>query len=190
MKKHVLIVLTLFGFSSAYTVTPERIEPLSAKVILANKEGYFALADGTCWKAIGFQTRYRSLSEWWNSVELVPKEYECIPNDWFLATEVEVYSKYGNLNIKESDASNEEALKQCTHLLVNQRTGQVLFAIALHPADCLVQLSNEVYKDGFNKGTQSVVKSNKNQADENYRIGYQVGYELGFAEGIKSAKED
>ncbi len=126
--------------------------------------GYFVLSDGSLWKAIPFATRYRSLSEWWNDVQLVPENYECVPNDWMIGSQVEVYSKYGNLNINQSDASNEYALRQCTHLLVNSHTGQVLFAAALNPAEGIMRLFTEAKAEGYSSGHSS---------------GYLQGYSLG-----------
>src|SRR5690348_14947900 len=137
MRKMFAVAIAVFGLAAIDASEPEKIEALSAKIILQNSNGYYALSDGSCWKTIGFSKRWRTLSEWWNNVQLVPTYYECVPDDWFLGTQIEVYPKFGNLAVNEADASNQDALKQCTHLMVNTRTGQVLFAIALHPADCL-----------------------------------------------------
>jgi len=189
MKKMLLLAATVLGCAFAEASEPEKIEALSAKVIMQNSNGYFAFSDGSCWKAIGFAKRWRTLSEWWNNVQLVPAEYECLPNDWFVGTQIQVYQKYGNLTVSESDASNQDALKQCTHLLVNARTGQVLFAIALHPADCLVQLSNEAREDGYNEGfSKGRLKSYQN-ATEVYNDGYQAGYTAGFKDGVRAEQQ-
>lgn len=160
---------------------------LSSKVILQNTNGYFVLSDGSCWKAIAFSKRWRSIKEWWRNVQLVPKNYECIPNDWYLGTHIEVYSKYENLEVDEANASNQEDLKQCTHLLANTRTGQVLFAIALHPADCIVQLYNDSYGDGYSDGfSEGRMESHKN-ANDIYNSGYADGQKAGYAEGYQAA---
>lgn len=171
-------------FSAAHAANaPERVSVLSAKVVMQNSNGYFALADGSCWKAVPFSKRWRTLSEWWNNVQLVPKEYECVPNDWFLGTQINIYPKYGNLAVNLDDASNVEDLKQCTHLFLNTRTGQILFAIALHPADCIVQLFNDAHKDGYNKGySEGRLKSYQNSTEV-----YNEGYRSGYLEGYKSA---
>lgn len=180
MKKLFLAVVVVLGCSFAHAGQPEQVEALSAKVILENANGYYALSDGSCWKAIGFSKRWRSLSEWWNNVEIVPKNYECVPNDWFLGTQIEIYAKYGNLNVNEADASNQDELKQCTHLLVNRRTGQVLFAISLHPADCIVQLYTEAKQDGYNQGYSKGRLANYQNATEIYNEGYKAGYTKGY----------
>jgi hypothetical protein len=190
MKKWLLIALTLLSCSSIHATSysyPEKVEVLASKVVLQNTNGYFVLSDRSCWKAIGYSPRWRTLSEWWNNVQLVPENYECVPNDWFLGAQIEVYSKYGNLNISEADASNQDALKQCTHLLVNSRTGQVLFAIALEPAECIVQLFTDAYQDGYSFGySEGRLNSYKN-ATEIYNSGHSDGYKLGYSEGYQTA---
>ena len=139
---------------------------LNAKAILKSTQGYFVLSDGSCWKVMGFQKRWRSVSEWWNGVQLVPENYECIPNDWYLGAEIEVYSKYESLEVNEEDASNQHELQYCTHLLFNTRTQRVLFARALGPEDCIVELFNDAYADGYEKG---------------YNTGWQAGYSSGHS---------
>lgn len=189
MKKLFLIMLAVLSCSAISAGVPEKIELLSSKAILANTEGYYVLSDGSCWKVIGFSRRWRSFNEWWNGVQLVPKNYECVPNDWFLATEIEVYPKFENLQVNEADASNEEALKQCTHLLANSRTGQVLFAIALHPADCMVQVFNDAHADGYNKGYEKGRLDFYQNGADIYKSGHSEGYKAGYAEGLKAYVE-
>jgi hypothetical protein len=186
MKNLLLVLITVFSCSAMYAGAVEKIEILSAKVILQNTEGYFALSDGTCLKAIGFSKRFRTPSEWWNNVQLVPENYECIPNDWFLGTEIEVYSKYDNLEVNEANASNQEELKQCTHLLFNTRNGQVLFAIMMHPSECLIQLFNDAHKDGYNKGYREGSNAQHKNSNDIYDSGYAEGYKEGYAEGYQA----
>jgi hypothetical protein len=187
MKKLFLVMIAVLSCSVMEASPAEKVEVLSSKVILQNTNGYFGLSDGSCWKVVGFAPRWRSLSEWWNNVQIVPESYKCVPNDWHLNSQIEVYSKYQNLQVNEADASNQAALQQCTHLLVNSRTGQVLFAIALHPADCLVQLSTEVRKEAFDEGYhQGRLKSYAN-ATEVYNNGHAEGYKEGYAEGVRKA---
>jgi len=185
MKKWFLIMI--LSCSVICAEKPEKVETLSSKVICQNTNGYFVLSDGSCWKAISFSKRWRSLSEWWNSVQLVPANYECVPNDWYLGTQIEAYRKYGNLEVDESNASNQELLKQCTHLLVNSRTGQVLFAIALHPAECIVQLFTEAHEDGYNKGLYEGRLKNYQNSSDSYKSGYSEGYKDGYVKGFQAA---
>jgi hypothetical protein len=173
MKNLLLILSAVFSFSLGYGGAPETVEMLSSKVILESKEGYYVLSNGACLKVVGFSTRWRTPSEWWNNVELVPKNYECVPDDWFLGSEIEVYAKYENLEVNLENATNAEILTQCTHLLYNTRTGQVLFAIWMHPAECLVQIFNDAHKDGYDKGY-------KEGYDKGYKGGYKIGYEDGY----------
>src|ERR1700722_7093055 len=111
MKKWVLITLAVFSCSVMHASDPEKIEAISSRVTLQNTNGYFVLTDGSCWKVMGFSKRWRSLSEWWNGVELVPAKYECVPSDWNVGSQIEVYAKHGNLEVSEADASNQDALK-------------------------------------------------------------------------------
>ncbi len=190
MKKWLVIALALLSCLGLHASSIEKIEVLSSKVILQNTNGYFVLSDRSCWKAVGFAKRWRTPSEWWNNVQLVPENYECVPNDWFLGSQIQIYSKYENLEVNEANASNSEALKQCTHLLLNSRTGQVLFAVALEPAECIVQLFNDAYQDGHSVGySQGRLKSYENATEiynNGHADGYKSGYEEGFQDGFRS----
>lgn len=181
-----LILIIFFSFSIAHAGAPEKIKMLSAKAILQNTEGYYAFSDGTCLKVVGFSTRWRTPSEWWNNVELVPKNYECVPNDWFLGAEIEVYPTYKNLEVNLENATNAETLKQCTHLLYNITTGQVLFAIWMHPAEFLMKLFNDSHNDGFDKGYKEGYKKQNKDADQVYQDGYAQGYKQGYSEGYQA----
>jgi hypothetical protein len=181
-------MIAVLSCSFVYAEGPERVEALSSKVILQNTSGYFVLSDGSCWKAIGFAKRWRSLTEWWNGVELVPENYNCVPNDWYLGSQIEVYPKYEYLRVNEADASNQEDLRQCTHLFANTRTGQVLFAISLHPAECIVQLFTESRKEGYDEGFSLGRLSSYQNADDIYNQGHADGYKAGYIEGIRNSQ--
>lgn len=173
-----------FLLSIGHAGHPEKIGILSSKVILQNGNGYFVLCDGSCWKAICFNKRWRTLSEWWNGVDLVPDQYENYPKDWYLGTPIEIFSKHDSHEAKESNASNENELKQCTHLMVNTRTGYTLFVISMHPADCIIQLFNDAHEDGYNKGIEEAKKHLNVQSSNSYRAGYTEGYKAGYVEGV------
>jgi hypothetical protein len=177
IKKWCLITLVTFVCSLSYAGYSEKSASLSSKVILKNTQGYFVLSDGSCWKVVAFSKRWRSLSEWWHNVQLVPKNYECTPNEWTLGASIEVYAKFENLEIDEANAANQEVLRQCTHLLMNPATGQVLFAIALDPAECMVKLFAEARDEGYSQGFE-----------EGHRKGYQDGHTFGYAQGIRNAQ--
>lgn len=183
MKKCFFTLVLFLGCSLCYGAKLEKIESLSSKVILQDTNGYFVLSDGSCWKVIPFQKRWRSLFEWWNDVQLVPENYVCVPNDWYLGTEIEIYPKY-ECTVNEGDASNQELLKQCTHLLVNSRTKQVLFAIALHPAECTLQLFHDVHEEAYNKGFNDGQMANHRSGTEIYNRGYSSGYQDGYHAGV------
>ncbi len=187
MKKTLIAAIAVLVCTAVEAGEPENIQALSAKVILQNTHGYFALADGNCFKAIGFSKRWRTLSEWWNNVQIVPQSYECVPNDWFVGTQIEVYPKNGNLMVNEGDASNQESLRQCTHLLVNTRTGQILFAISMHPAECISQLYKDAFSDGHTEGYDKGRQSSSRSANEIYNEGHAAGYRVGYTAGYRAA---
>jgi hypothetical protein len=187
MKRSFLIALTVFSCSLAFAEEAEKIETLSSKIILQDTNGYFVLSDGSCWKVIGFSKRWRSLSEWWNDVKLAPETYECVPNDWYVGTQVEAHAKYNKLEAPEANASNQDALKQCTHLLINTRTKQVLFAIALQPADCMIQIFNEASREGYNRGFNEGRSKGYQNSREIYNNGHAEGVREGYREGYRAA---
>ncbi len=142
-----LFLWMLFGSIAGFGA-----EILSAKSIIKDRKGYYALSDGSVWRVIGFDPRWRTPSEWWNNVELVSKRYECLPNQWEVGAVVEIYPKYDYLTADENNASNKEALQQCSHMLVNLASGQVLFAAPLTTGAFFQQFYQDVYGIGFDKG--------------------------------------
>ncbi len=185
MKKWLVLAIALLSCVVVQASSIERIEVLSSKAILKNANGYFALSDGSLWKAVGFEKRWRTPSEWWNNVQLVPENYECVPNDWFLGAQIQIYSKYDNLEVNEANASNQEALKQCTHLLVNTRSGQVLFATELDPAECVIRLFNDAFQDGYQSGYSKGRLESYKDASEIYNSGHADGFKAGYEEGFQ-----
>lgn len=179
-------LLAALVLSSVGSADPERVSTLSTKIVLEDTSGYFVLADKSLWKAIAFSKRSRSLSEWWNAIELAPKNFECLPDDWSLTAEIEVVPKKES-QVNVANASNQDLLEKCTHLLFNKKTEQVLFAMALDPSECLTQLFKEASAEGYAKGLKKgEAKSNKMYNDgytDGYRSGYQVGYQSGFRAG-------
>lgn len=186
MKRYLLVAVAMFSCIALSASEPERVEMLSSKVILQNTNGYYVFSDGSCWKVMGFATRWRNLTEWWNSVQLAPQHYECVPSDWYLGSQIEIYPKYGNLEADEANASNEEDIRRCTHLLVNSGTGQVLFAVALDPGVCIAQLYTEAHEDGYKLGYDLGSKQRYNDV---YNNGYSDGYKAGYGEGFQSGQK-
>lgn len=185
-------LITLCVLSSAFLCanSADRVGALASKVVLQNTNGYFVLTDGSCWKVVPFAKRWRTISEWWNNVEIVPENYESSPKDWFIGTQVEAYSKFNNLEVSEKNASNQETLKQCTHILVNSRTGQVLFGIQLDPADCILQLYNDAHDEGHKKGVDQGRMSAYKNSTESFNAGRAEGYKLGYAEGFQEGLKE
>lgn len=197
MKKLIFLAVAMISFSTIYSAPAGNVEKLTSKVILENSQGYFVLSNASCWKVIGFAKRWRTLNEWWNNVELAPESYNCVPNDWQLGSEIEIYSKYNNISVPENNASNQDELRQCTHMLYNTRTRQVLFAIALEPEDCIVKLFTDAREEGYNLGytngkLDSSLNYQKGYSDGNnvgYKEGYNIGYDTGYNDGYKAGSD-
>jgi hypothetical protein len=175
-----LLLASVFSCSFTQASEPERVEILEAAATFPSGEGYFILSDQSCWKVIGFSTRWRTITEWWNGTQLVPQNFENVPKDWTLGSYVEIYSKYGNLSINEADASNQDKLRQCTHLIVNPGTGMVLFAIPLSTSQCMVSLFNEAHATGYSEGYSIGYSVG---CDNQYNSAYNNGYSRGFEDG-------
>lgn len=152
MKKWCTLLIALVICSFNYADEPENIEILSSKAMLQSSEGYFALSDGSCWKVMGFSPRWRSLCEWWHNTQIVPPNYLTTPADWLIGTQIEIYPIYGNIEANLDNASNEEDLMECTHLLFDVKTNRVLFAVSMHPAECMAEIFNDAHKDGYDHG--------------------------------------
>lgn len=188
MKKWCLFVLSLFACASLYASGgPEKTEQLCSKAVLQDRGGYFVLSDGSCWKVVGFAPRWRTPSEWWNNVELIPENYKCEPDDWVVGAVIQTYPKHAHLEVNEADASNQESLMQCTDLLVNTRTGQVLFGVAMNPALFLAEVSDRFYKDGYSKGERDESVRQSINSIAIYNKGHASGYKSGYEEGYHDA---
>jgi hypothetical protein len=148
-------------------------EEISAAIVIDEQKAYFVLSDGSSWQVFPFVKRWRTPSEWWNGVELeAAKNYNCVPSDWYVGTEIAVYPREGHDLPGEENASNLEKLRQATHFLFNARTGQILFAVRLHPADCMRQIYDDGKATGYSTGHAI-----------GYNSGYDVGYQLGEVAG-------
>jgi hypothetical protein len=191
----VLVVIVAFFAFLNVSVNAENYGPaLAAKVTIEEADGYFILSDGSYWKVVGFVPRTRGLIEWWNDVQLAPDTYKCVPNDWILGVEVIAYPKYGNLGVDEEKASNQDALRQCSYLLVNKANGQVLFASPLDPAVFLTQVFKEAQHSGYDKGyTKGVYERssiNQKEVKKNCDKAYSDGYALGCSERGSVVQEE
>lgn len=173
MNKWIFTIAALFC-AQVFAYEPGIVKTLSAKATLKNTQGFFVLSDGSCWKVIPFEKRWRSFSEWWEGIELnVPEDYECLPKDWNLGAEIEVYPKSFATDVDEYDAYNQKALKQCTHLLCNRNSEEVLFAIEFAPWSFMAMVFNNAYSEGHDVGWK-----------KGHNAGYSEGYQNGYNQGI------
>jgi hypothetical protein len=185
----ILTGIMLLSCLILYADEPEKVGVIASKAILQNSDGYFVFADGSCWKIVTFQKRWRTLSEWWNNQELIPQNYDTIPKNWFIGAEVLVYPKSQMREVDEKNASNREKLKQCTHMLVNSKNDQVLFAIALHPADCLSHLFQDAHKEGYDEGYSEGMLSRGLRITSSFQEGYNEGHKAGYQKGYQAATQ-
>lgn len=161
---------------------------LSSKIDIDSSGSYFCLSDGSLWRVYDFNPRWRSLSEWWHDVSLVPQEFQCKTKDWFLGSDIQVISKQETNPACLDDADNQRILKNCTHLLYNVAAGKYLFAVHLDPKDCLLSLYQDAFNLGHKKGySEAKLQSNTDSARE-FKKGYEAGYYKGFNDG-KSQKK-
>jgi hypothetical protein len=190
MKKLLGLSLLIAHMSHGFAQDGGLTASLSSKVIINETTGYYSLSDGTLWKVIGFSPRWRSLSEWWNNVNLMPDSYQCNPSDWFLGSNIQILPKINKSDVSELNASNKDAICRATHLLTNQASGKVLFAVALRPEECIVELYNESYKEGYNQGYHRGQLSRDFDASRQYEKGYESGYHEGYKDAFKDKKKD
>ena len=191
MKKLCILLLALFTCSLSYADRPEFSDILSSKVIDkgGDREGYFSFLNGTCWQVVGFSPRWRTLSEWWNGVELAPDNYTGRLEDWQTGTQIDIYPLYGgSAEVNLNNASNQEILVQCTYLFVNTRTRQILFATPMHPGECMTNVAEKFYKSGKQDGYAKGLSEGRNQKARSYEQGHADGYEVGYAAGLAAGR--
>ncbi len=176
MKKILCILIVCIA---AYAETGGSIV---AKITPSESQGYLIFSNGTYWKVSSFVKRWRTPLEWLAGNEIyVPENYICDMQSWSFGDEFEVYPKCGNIRVDESHASNEEALKKHSHILLNPRTEKILFGTPIHPADFVVQIYNEGYSLGHSKGYSTGYNEGRSS-------GYSQGYDSGYADGEKAAR--
>lgn len=193
-------LILLFFSCSLFAAYPVSIQSIVCREVESSSR-YFTLSDYSWWKVVRFEPRWRTPVEWWQGVELIPKEYDSHPKNWHPHHEIEVYSKadfYRNSVITEENASNQEALKACTHVLLNRHTQEVLFAIYLDPSMALREVfqgakeagKQEGYRQGYSEGAQTrhFTEASKEQAA--YQRGFHDGKEQGEREGFRRGYEE
>ena len=84
----------------------------------------------------------------------VPDICQCTVKEWGVGDEYECLPKRGELflRLNVAEASNESELRQHDYLLVNARTGKILFSTPVQPKDFIRALYDEVYNAGYSSG--------------------------------------
>lgn len=183
MKKLISLFAVCLGPIFAGSEDLDETFHLTSKIDIDAGGSYYCLSDGSLWRVYDFNPRWRSLSEWWNDVCLVPEDFKCKTRDWFLGSEIQVISKQDAHQVCLEDAENQKVLKNCTHLLYNLPAGKYLFAVHLEPKDCLVYLYQDAFEIGHKKGyAEAKLEGNRESAKE-FKKGYEAGYFKGFNDG-------
>lgn len=155
----------------------EEESKLCAKVIVQPSAGFYSLSDGSIWKVMGLEPRWRTISEWWNNVQIVPESFVCTVNDFYIGAKVKIVPKHEWTSFDDGCAYNKEALARCSHIIVNTGTNKCVFAVALTPETALVEVYNESYKQGYATGYEKGCLSTNIEARNQYERGYQAGYQ-------------
>lgn len=159
---------------------------LSSKVMIQSHTAFYALSDGSFWKVFSFTPRWRSVSEWWNDVKLIPNSYECDPSDFYVGCDLEILTKLDHDLANHENATNKDIISRCTHLMHNVHTDKYLYALKLKPEHLLTELYNESFKDGYHKGFEKGKQFNNIDASIQYKNGYEAGFYNGYQEALKS----
>ena len=157
---------------------------LTSKVIVNSATGYYTFSDGSLWKVINCFPRWRSLSEWWNDVRVVPDAYQSSPSDWYLGADITMIPRAQGNDRAEQNASNKTELDQATHLLLNEASGKKLFAISMRPEECLREVYNLTHKEAYSQGYLKGQLSRDLDASKQYEKGFDAGYYEGYKEAL------
>jgi hypothetical protein len=180
-------VCVLVAFlSQTFAASEEANFNLTSKVLINESTGFYTLSDGSFWKVFNFSPRWRTISEWWNDVKLIPEAYDTAPQDWYIGADLEVISKLDHLDAKESDSSHKNLLARCTHIIRNTGSNKCLFAVELKPETLLVELYNDTYKSAYEKGYYKGQLSSDLDASKQYEKGYEAGYYQGRIDASRS----
>ncbi len=191
MKKYILVALCLFTTSfmrADESQTAEYAGTLAGTILSGDTNGFFILADGSCWRTVSYVTRWRGPLEWWNGVDLNPPQgFQCTLKEWNLGAPIEFHRRHGISGVDISNASNSAELNQCTHVMINQHTGHVVFGVFLTPTVAMMEIFKTGKAAGFREGEE---KGRKETREYSYQAGYNVGHEEGFRKGHQKGFEE
>lgn len=187
MIKKVLFCFFSLSFSLFADQSQEQESILASKVIITDSSGFYAMGDLSIWKVIGLSPRWRSLSEWWNGVQIVPEDFQCSINDFYVGAKLRIIPKHEYNIFDDACAANKSDLARCSHVIVNTATNKCVFAIALRPETAIVELYNESYNQGYslgyNEGRRRINVENYHQYEKGYRDGYKQGLKDALVNG-------
>jgi hypothetical protein len=184
MFKYLLSCLCMMNAAVFAQESIEQEGVLASKVLIKDASGFYALSDGSIWKVMGLTPRWRTVSEWWNSIQIVPEDFECAINDFYIGAKLKIVPKHAYDAFDDQCASNKEELARCSHIIINTDTNKCVFAVALRPETALVEVYNESYKQGYSTGYNKGRLSTNIEAYNQYEKGYQAGYQNGVKDAV------
>jgi hypothetical protein len=163
-----------------FIATILQAEVIQGSVIGGENTAYWILDDGSFWKVFSFVKRWRGPLEWFRGDDLgVPDSYQTSLDQWVSGTEIAVMSK-SEVAADFTNASNQEDLRQATHVIVHKHTGHTLFALSMSANHFLTSVFNEGKLLGR---SESYEKGKQDGFQRGFALGECEGYEKGFTEG-------
>jgi hypothetical protein len=143
---------------------------------IGNGESILFLSDNTIWHLYPVRERWRTLSEWWNGVQIDKPEKSFLDNfdKWENGCTICIHPYDG----RPLEKYNNENLKKCNYILELYRTDRLAFAQSVDAKSFsafLPTLFKQKYKEGYNKGY-----------NEGYNSGYSIGYGYGHSVGYSA----
>lgn len=189
MIKYLLACLCVLNMGLSASESKEHEDVLVSKVVVNDFSGFYSLSDGSIWKVMGLTPRWRTLSEWWNSIQIVPEDFECAINDFYVGANIQIIPKHEYEAFSDGCASNKNDLARCSHIILNKGTNKCVFAVALKPETAIVEVYNESFKQGYSSGYNKGRLATNVEAYDQYEKGYQAGYQNGVKDATARREE-
>lgn len=144
--------LICFGLLVAPLYAEEQEATLSAKIMFDPSIGFYSLSDGSIWKVMSVTPRWRTISEWWYNVHIVPEHFECSIDDFCVGAKIKIMPRCEFEAFNDEFIGNKEALAQCSHIFINTETNKCIFGMGFKSENALLEVCHEAYKFGYTYG--------------------------------------
>lgn len=168
--------LVFFAFVSSDLHPNEQEVSLCSKVVVEPSRGFYCLSDGSIWKVMAVIPREKTISEWWYNLNIVPKNFECNIDDFYVGAKIKIIPRCECSTFNDEVAGNKKELASYSHVLMNTGINKCLFALPLLPETGLM----EVYQHGCLFGSKNY---NQRRYKEGYDNGCNAGYNKGYLQG-------